>query len=50
MKGITLEDFEAILAGDPEELDVHLQLVERDIELNGKRIQIHCHCLTSDAN
>ena len=50
MKGITLEDFQAILAGDPEELDVHLKLVERDIELNGKQIQIHCHCLTSDAN
>ncbi len=48
--GITLEDFQAILAGDPEELDVHLTLVERDIELSGKQIRIHCHCLTSDAN
>lgn len=38
------------MAGDPEELDVHLQLIERDIQLDGHRVKIHCHCLTVDGN
>ena len=50
MNGITLEDFNAILTGDPEELDVHLELVERDIELDRKKIKVHCHCLVRDGN
>lgn len=35
LNDITLEDLEAILSGDPEELGVHLQLVDRDIVLEG---------------
>lgn len=41
---------EAALSGDPDELGVHLSLVERDVEINGKGIKIHCHCMTVDAN
>mgnify|MGYP003643701657 CR=1 FL=1 len=47
---ITLEDLEAILSGDPEELGVHLQLVDRDIVVDGHKISVHCHCLTLDGN
>ena len=50
MNKITREDFTAILTGDPEELDVHLELVERDMEINGKKIKVHCHCLVRDGN
>lgn len=37
-------------AGDPEELGVHLQLVERDIEVDSCLVRVHCHCLTVDGN
>lgn len=43
-------DLEQIVAGDPGELDVHLQLVERDVQIDGCNIAVHCHCLTVDAN
>lgn len=39
-----------IVAGDPDELDVHLQLVERDVTVGGCNITVHCHCLTVDGN
>ncbi|KUP94235.1 HamA C-terminal domain-containing protein [Tritonibacter horizontis] len=39
-----------IVSGDPDELDVHLQLVERDISIEGCSIRVHCHCLTVDGN
>lgn len=44
------EDLYAIVSGDPEELDVHLQLVERDIAVDGCIGRIHCHCMTVDGN
>ena len=47
---ITPKDLQEIVAGDPEELDVHLQLVERDIAISGCKVQVHCHCLTVDGN
>lgn len=50
MNAITLDDFKSILAGDPDELDVHLELVERDIRINPEKIKIHCHCLAVDGN
>lgn len=50
LNDITLEDLEAILSGDPEELGVHLQLVDRDIVVDGHKICVHCHCLTLDGN
>ena len=50
MNTITLQDFKSILTGDPGELDVHLELVERDIKLGPKNIKVHCHCLVKDGN
>lgn len=38
------------MAGDPEELDVHLQLVERDVAVQDCNVKVHCHCLTVDGN
>jgi len=38
------------LTGDPEALDVHLTLVERDITIDGQSVKIHCHCLAIDGN
>lgn len=50
MTELTLEDFQKILSGDPEEIGVHLQLVDRDIEIEGQQVRVHCHCLTLDSN
>ncbi|KXG84273.1 HamA C-terminal domain-containing protein [Agrobacterium bohemicum] len=47
---INADDLVNILAGDPEELGVHLQLVERDVVIDGHNVKIHCHCLTVDGN
>jgi hypothetical protein len=38
------------LAGNPDALDVHLTLVERDVQIEGHSVNIHCHCLTVDGN
>jgi len=38
------------LTGDPEGLDVHLSLIERDVPINGHSVKVHCHCLTVDGN
>ena len=38
------------MTGDPEALDVHLTLVERDITIDGQSVKIHCHCLAIDGN
>jgi hypothetical protein len=40
----------AALTGDPEALNVHLSLVERDLVIKGCQVKIHCHCLTVDGN
>lgn len=47
---ITATDLEAALAGDPEALDVHLTLIERDVAVAGQSVRIHCHCLAIDGN
>ena len=47
---ISPEEFEKIASGDPEELDVHLQLVERDIKIEDCQVRVHCHCLAVDGN
>ncbi|MBX7259879.1 MAG: DUF1837 domain-containing protein [Candidatus Hydrogenedentes bacterium] len=39
-----------MVSGDPEELDVHLQLVQRDVSLKDCVARLHCHCLTVDGN
>lgn len=41
---------EAAVTGNPEALDVHLTLVERDITVAGCSVKIHCHCLSLDGN
>lgn len=50
LSGITSEDLSAALTGSPEALGVHLELIERDVEIDGYSVRIHCHCLTVDAN
>lgn len=50
LSSITEADLTAALTGDPEVLDVHLSLVERDVVIDGCQIKIHCHCLTVDGN
>ena len=50
MNSITLEDLEKILSGDPDELGVHLELIDRDITIDGHQVAVHCHCLTLDGN
>lgn len=50
MAEISGAELDAILSGDPDELDVHLRLVERDLEIDGHKVTVHCHCLTTDAN
>lgn len=50
MTKITASDLASTLTGDPEALDVHLTLVERDITINGHAVKVHCHCLTVDGN
>lgn len=47
---ITATDLEAALSGDPEALDVHLTLVERDVSVEGQLVKVHCHCLALDGN
>jgi len=50
LNDITPHELQEIVAGDPEELDVHLQLVQKDVEVDGCNIRVHCHCLTVDGN
>jgi hypothetical protein len=50
LSSITAADLEAALTGDPEGLDVHLSLIERDVLIDGHSVKIHCHCLTVDGN
>jgi hypothetical protein len=50
LSNITPEDLESALTGNPEALEVHLTLVERDISIDGHLVKIHCHCLSIDGN
>jgi hypothetical protein len=50
LSSITAADLIAALTGDPETLDVHLSLVERDVVIDRCQVKIHCHCLTVDGN
>ncbi|KQQ49887.1 hypothetical protein ASF84_22020 [Pseudomonas sp. Leaf127] len=50
MSTITPNDLESALTGDPEALEVHLELVERDVLIDGHLVKIHCHCLSVDGN
>lgn len=50
MSTITDTDLETALTGNPEALQVHLTLVERDVSIDGHLVKIHCHCLSVDGN
>ncbi|WP_111929620.1 MULTISPECIES: HamA C-terminal domain-containing protein [Paraburkholderia] len=50
MSTITATDLESALTGNPEALEVHLTLVERDVLIDGHLVKIHCHCLSVDGN
>jgi len=50
LSNITASDLTAALTGDPDMLDVHLELIERDVSIDGVLLKIHCHCLTVDGN
>jgi hypothetical protein len=50
LSSITATDLTAALTGDPEALEIHLTLVERDIAIDGHAVRVHCHCLAVDAN
>ncbi|KEP68037.1 hypothetical protein DL1_15275 [Thioclava dalianensis] len=50
MTPVLPEDLVNIVSGDPEELGVHLQLVQRDVLLKDCVARLHCHCLTVDGN
>lgn len=41
---------EAALTGNPEALDAHLTIIERDVLITGQSVKIHCHCLAVDGN
>ncbi len=50
LSNISVHDLSNALTGDPEALDVHLELIERDVIIDGQHVKIHCHCLTVDGN
>lgn len=50
MSTITAADLESALTGNPEAVQVHLTLVERDVLIEGHLVRIHCHCLSIDGN
>ncbi|MDN4633758.1 DUF1837 domain-containing protein [Sphingomonas sp. PsM26] len=50
LSNITNADLAAALTGDPEALDIHLSLIERDVLIDGHAVKVHCHCLAVDAN
>ncbi len=50
MSTITEADISSALSGDPEALEVHLELIEKACSIAGHSVKVHCHCLTVDAN
>jgi hypothetical protein len=50
LSSITAADLVSAVTGNPEALDVHLDLIERDVTIDGVKVKIHCHCLTVDGN
>lgn len=49
MSELSAADLDAILAGDPEQLDVHLALIEKGFKIAESETQVSCHCLAVDA-
>lgn len=50
MAKVTSKKLDAILSGNPDQLGVHLHLIDQNIEIDGLKVTIHCHCLTADVN
>lgn len=50
LSNITVDDLTSALTGDPGALEIHLDLIERDVVIDGYAVKIHCHCLTVDGN
>lgn len=50
MPELTQQELTSMLSGDPDEIDVHLQLIEHNIKIEGKSVNVHCHCMTVDGN
>lgn len=50
MSTITESDISSALTGDPEALEVHLELIEKAASIAGHSVKVHCHCLAVDAN
>ena len=50
LSNVLPSDLSSIVAGDPEELGVHLQLVKQDVSMEECAARLHCHCLTVDGN
>jgi len=47
---LSFADFKRAITSNPAALNVHLELVERDVTVAGCEVRIHCHCLKVDAN
>ncbi|MGL4094836.1 HamA C-terminal domain-containing protein [Agrobacterium cavarae] len=47
---LSLSDFRQAIELKPNTLEVHLDLVERNVEISGCNVRIHCHCLKVDAD
>jgi len=47
---ITASDLSSAVTGSLEALEIHLDLIERDVVIQGHAIKVHCHCLTVDGN
>lgn len=50
MVELTSEQLKTILSGAPEELAVHLHLIDEPKKVNGDKVKVYCHCLTIDGN
>lgn len=50
MSAINADVLEAAVTGNPEALDVHLTIVERNVLIAGHSVKIHCYCLAVDGN
>lgn len=47
---LSLDDFRQAIAAKPKTLEIHLDLVERDVEIADCKVRIHCHCLKVGAD
>ena len=50
MSDITATNLEALVSGDPSEIEVHLDQIEHNLSIDGTSVNIHCYCLSVDSN